>query len=70
MNLAQSERKKHWAEVIEAFRENEEGGKPKVVCETCLKAFPYWTLAAQEHVLKGGCVPRPNEHTLKNVEVN
>ena len=69
-NLIQSEKKRHWEEVIAAFRGGEEGGKPRVECEGCLRAFPFCTKEAQEHVLKGGCVKRPKEKGLRLVDVN
>ena len=68
-NLNQSEKKKHWLAVLEAFRSDQDN-RPRVVCEHCLRAFPFWTQDAQEHVLRGECVPRPAEKTMKIVEVN
>jgi len=60
-SLLEQERKRFFVKTIEAYRESgESGAKPRVVCQGCLRPFPFWTMAAQRHIASGGCCLRPS----------
>ena len=58
-SMVEEERKRQFLKVVEAYR-LQDGGKPRIVCQGCLRPYPVWTLAAQRHVKSGGCCLRPS----------
>ncbi|GMI55206.1 hypothetical protein TeGR_g629 [Tetraparma gracilis] len=57
-SMLEKERKRYMLKCLEAYRGG--GEKPRVVCEGCLRPFPFHTVAAQRHIQNGGCVMRPS----------
>ena len=61
-SLKEKERKRYMIKALSAVREGGGSGGQvaRVVCESCSRPFSHLSVAAQGHILAGGCVMRPS----------